>query len=127
MATSKAAAIAMINGLTTVEQERYDKEVQIGATHRVDAERQQEMLNLVMAVLDMDINVSRFALVSVRYRSCEEAISLILEPDDGFYRHPFVQYCPKVGDLESGAKTVCYFCKQEWQFHFANEESKEPD
>lgn len=37
---SKANAIAMLNGLIQIEQDRYEKEIAVGATKRVDPDRQ---------------------------------------------------------------------------------------
>jgi hypothetical protein len=69
-------------------------------------------MNQVMSVLDMDLAIAEYALLSVRYRSAEEAISQIIEPEFGFYRHPFINYSPKQDkrDLESGSRSICLLC-----------------
>ena len=83
-----------------------------------------------MAVLDNDINIAQYALVTVRYRSAEEAISFIMEPESGFYQHPFIRYCPKQTqmDLEMGPlKWICYLCQNEQKCHFSQDKVEEPD
>ena len=36
------------------------------------------------------MEVATFALLTVRYRSAEEAIAFVMQPEYGFYRHPFI-------------------------------------
>ena len=59
------------------------------------------MKKAVAAVFDMDFNITQYALLMVRYRSVEDAISYIYEPELGVYRHPFIGYLKQEGDFGS--------------------------
>lgn len=90
--SSLAIAVAELQRLIAEEQLRYDKEVELGAATPTDPSMQRAMLNQVMAILDMDVNVSTYALLIVRYRSVDAAVDYILEPEFGLYRHPYIPY-----------------------------------
>ena len=64
----------------------------------------------------------------VRYRSPEDAIAYIMQPEDGLYRHPFVaQRVVGSQDLEGGMQVVCYLCQQEESLHQVFEAVGEAD
>ena len=88
-------ALSVLQRLIREEQEKYDREVEIGVTIRMDPGLQRVRLNQVMEVLDMDVNISTYALLMVRYRSVDAAVDFILEPEFCFYRHPFIAHRPK--------------------------------
>lgn len=68
------------------------------------------MQNAVAAVLDMDFNITHYALLMVRYRSVEDAVSYIFEPELGVYRHPFIGYLKHEGEF-GFKQSVCLLCQ----------------
>ena len=59
----------------------------------------------------MDFNIARYALLMVRYRSVEDAISFIVEPEQGIYRHPFISYEEELEEEKFGMPpVVCLLC-----------------
>jgi len=47
----------------------------------------------------------------VRYRSVEDAISFIVEPEQGIYRHPFISYEEELEEEKFGMPpVVCLLC-----------------
>lgn len=78
----------------------------------------------------MDYNIATYALLVVRYRSAEEAIAFIMQPEFGLYRHPFIGYIPRIRDDELGVPhQVCYLCQSWLTSHYIGdpEEQAAPD
>jgi RNA polymerase subunit RPABC4/transcription elongation factor Spt4 len=40
----------------------------------------------------MDFKIATYALLMVRYRSADDAIAFVTQPEFGLYRHEFIGY-----------------------------------
>lgn len=94
-----------------METERFDREVKMGVTPDMPDVNKTQMNYQVMEILDLESSIAQYGLVMVRYRSAQEAIDFIIEPEFGLYRHPFIGFMKQSKDIEAGhTEEVCYLC-----------------